>query len=72
MFSYEFCKIFRNNFFIEHIRAIAFGLKFVNPRKKICEGTSLVKFLQTFHFNIKRRKDLLKRVDQNQSLEVFY
>ena len=34
MFSFEFCKISRNNFFIEHIRATAFGLSFVNPRKK--------------------------------------
>ena len=34
MFSDEFCKISRNNFFIEHILATAFGLNFVNPRKK--------------------------------------
>ena len=34
MFSYEFCKISRKNFFIEHIRMTAFGLSFVNPRKK--------------------------------------
>ena len=32
--SCEFCKISRNNFFIEHIWAIAFGLSFVSPRKK--------------------------------------
>ena len=30
----------------------AFGLSFVNPGKK-SEGTSLVKFLQSCHFNIK-------------------
>ena len=36
----------------EHIRATAFGLSFVNPGKK-SEGTSLVKFLQSCHFNIK-------------------
>ena len=34
MFFYEFCKISGNNFFTEHIRATAFGLSFVNPRKK--------------------------------------
>ena len=51
--------------FMEHIWATAFGLSFVNPRK-ICEGTCLVKFLQFFHFNIKWRKDLLKRKDQKQ------
>ena len=48
----EFSEISRNNFFIEHIWATAFGLSFVNPRKK-SEGTSLVKFLQSCHFNIK-------------------
>ena len=31
MFSSEFCEISRNNFFIEHIGATAFGLSFVNP-----------------------------------------
>ena len=34
IFSCEFCKISRNNFFTEHIQATAFGLSFVNPRKK--------------------------------------
>ena len=33
-------------------RETAFGLSFVNPGKK-SEGTSLVKFLQSCHFNIK-------------------
>ena len=33
MFSCEFCEISRNNFFIEHIWATAFGLSFVNPGK---------------------------------------
>ena len=33
-FSYAFCKISRNNFFIEHIRATAFRLTFANPRKR--------------------------------------
>ena len=54
IFFCKFSEISRNNFFIiiEHIRATAFGLSFVNPRKK-SEGTSLVKFLQSCHFNIK-------------------
>ena len=30
MFSSEFCKTSRNNFFIKHIQATAFGLSFVN------------------------------------------
>ena len=34
MFFCEFSEISMNNFFIEHIRATAFGLSFVNPRKK--------------------------------------
>ena len=34
MFSCDFCKISRNNFFVEHIQATTFGLSFVNPRKK--------------------------------------
>ena len=34
LFSCKFCKISRNNYFIEHIWATAFGLSFVNPRKK--------------------------------------
>ena len=33
-FSCEFCKISRNNVFIEHICATAFRLTFANPRKK--------------------------------------
>ena len=48
----EFSEISRNNFFVEHIRATAFGLSFVTPRKK-SEGTSLVKFLRSCHFNVK-------------------
>ena len=71
MFFCEFSEISMNNFFIEHIRATAFGLSFVNPRKK-SGGTSLVKFLQFCHFNIKWRKDQLKRKDQKQPPEVFY
>ena len=71
MFFCEFSEISRNNFFIEHIWATAFGLSFVNPRKNF-EGTSLVKFLQSCHFNIKWRKDQLKRKDQKQPPEVFY
>ena len=73
MFSCQFCKISRNNFFIEHIRATAFGLSFVSQQKEqVCEGTSLVKFLQYHYFNIKWRKDLLKRKDQKQPPEVLY
>ena len=34
MFSCQFCKIFRNNVFKEHIWRTAFGLNFVNRRKK--------------------------------------
>ena len=34
MFSCEFCKISGKNFFIEYIQATAFGLSFVNTRKK--------------------------------------
>ena len=34
MFSCQFCKIFRNNVFNEHIWRTAFGLNFVNRRKK--------------------------------------
>ena len=34
MLSCEFCEISRNNIFIEHTQATAFGLSFVNPRKK--------------------------------------
>ena len=58
---------------MQHIRATAFGLSFVNPRKK-SEGTSLVKFLQSVscHFNIKRREDQLNRKNQKQPPEVFY
>ena len=52
MFFCEFSEISRKNFFIEQIRATAFGLSFVNPRKN-SEGTSLVEFLQSCHFNIK-------------------
>ena len=60
MFFCKFSEISRNNFFIEHIRATAFGLSFVNPRKK-SEPTSLVKFLRSCHFNIKWREDQLKK-----------
>ena len=63
MFFWEFSEISRNNFFYRthsgdcfwikfYIWATAFGLNFVNSRKK-SEGTSLVKFLQSCHFNIK-------------------
>ena len=65
MFSCEFSEFSRNNFFIEHFWATAFVLSFVNPRKK-SKGTSLVKFLQSCNFNIKWRKDQLKRKNQNQ------
>ena len=34
MLSCEFCEISRNNYFIENIRETAFGLSFVNPKKK--------------------------------------
>ena len=71
MFFYKFSKISKNNFFIEHIWATAFGLSFVNPRKK-SERTSLVKFLHSCHFNIKWREDQFKRKDQKQPPEVFY
>ena len=37
MFSCELYEISRNNFFIEHIRVTAFGLSFVNPRRKSME-----------------------------------
>ena len=52
MFFCEFPEISRNNFFIEHIRATAFVLSFVYPRKK-SEATILIKFLQSCDFNIK-------------------
>ena len=52
MFFCKFSKISRDNFFIEHIQVTVFGLSFVNPRKN-SEGTSLGKFLQSCHFNIK-------------------
>ena len=71
MFFCKFSKISKNNFFIEHIWATAFGLSFVNPRKK-SKGTSLVKFLQPYHFNIKWSKDQLKRNDKKQPPVVFY
>ena len=71
MFFCKFSEISKNSFFIEHIRATAFGVSFVNPRKKF-EWTSLVKFLQSSHFNIKWREDQLKRKDQKQPPEVFY
>ena len=71
MFFCKFSEISKNNFFIEHIWVTAFGLSFVNPRKK-SEGTSLVKFLQSCHFNIKWREDQLKRKDQKQPPEVIY
>ena len=71
MFFCKFFEISKNNFFIEHIQATAFGLSFVNPRKK-SEGISLVKFLQTCHLNIKWREDQLKRKDQKQPPEVIY
>ena len=51
-FSKMFAKFLGKFFFIEHIWVVAFGLGFVNPRKK-SERTSLVKFLQSCHFNIK-------------------
>ena len=70
MFFCKFSEISKNNFFIEHIWVTAFGLSFVNPRKK-SEGTSLVKFLQSCHFNIKWREDPLKRKDQKKPPEVF-
>ena len=44
MFFSEFSEIARNDFFIEHIWATAFGLSLVNSRKK-SEETSLVNFL---------------------------
>ena len=71
MFFCEFSDISRNNFFIEHIRPTAFGLSLVNPRKK-SEGTSLVKFLHSYYFNMKWRKDQLKRKDQKQPPEMLY
>ena len=52
MFFCEFPEISTNNFFIENIRATAFVLSFVNPRKK-SEATSLIKFLQSRDFNMK-------------------
>ena len=67
----NFSKFLGTTFFLEHIRATAFGLSFVNPRKK-SERTSLAKLGQSFRFNIKQRKDLLKREDQKQPPEVFY
>ena len=47
MFYCKFPEICKNNFFIEHIQVTAFELSFANPRKK-SEGTSLVKFLQSW------------------------
>ena len=74
MAQISFCKfseIPKNNFFKKHIQATVLGLSFVNPRKK-SEGASLVKFLQSCHFNIKWKEDQLKRKDQKQTPEVFY
>ena len=56
----EFLEISWNNFFIEHIWVNAVGLSSV----KKSEGTSLVKILQSCQFDIKWRKDQLKRKDQ--------
>ena len=61
MFSCEFCKISGKNFFIEYIQATAFGLSFVNTRKK-----SVKELAQENSYS------LLKRKDQKQSPEVFY
>ena len=45
MFSCEFCEISRNNFLNStHIRETVFRLNFVNPRKKVCKRTNLLKF----------------------------
>ena len=61
MFSCEFCEISRNNFFYRAHPGNWFWIKFCKSYKEVCEGTSLVKFWQSCHFNIKWRKDLLKR-----------
>ena len=63
MFYCKFSEICKHNFFIEHIQVTVFELSFANPRKKSegtslvksynLEGTSLVKLLQSCHFNIK-------------------
>ena len=57
--SCEFCKISRNNFLykIFHL-GHCFWIKFCKSYKDVYEGNSLVKFLQSCHFNIKWRKDL--------------
>ena len=44
MFSCEILQIFNNTFFTEHLRWLLLG--------GVCEGTSLVKILQSCHFNI--------------------
>ena len=79
MFFWEFSKISRNYFFIETHLSTAFGLSFtfgncfwIKFYKSEKEGTSLVKFLQSCHFNIKWRKYQIKRKDQKQPLEMFY
>ena len=48
-FLMNFAKFLGTTFFIELIWVTAFGLSLVNPRKK----SSLVKFLQSCHFNTK-------------------
>ena len=61
MFSCEFCEISRNNFFYRAHPGNWFWIKFCKSYKEVCEGTSLVKFWQSCHFDIKWRKNLLKR-----------
>ena len=54
MFSHEFCEISRNNFLYRSFHlGHCFRIKFCKSLKEVYEGTSLVKFLQSCHFNIK-------------------
>ena len=62
MFFCEFPEISTNNFFIENIRATAFVLSFVNPRKKSEDFYSPVILI----WNERKRKG------QKQPPEVFY
>ena len=60
-FPVKFVKFLGTTFFIEPIPGNWFWIKFCKSYKEVCEGTSLVKFWQFCHFNIKWRKNLLKR-----------
>ena len=61
MFPCEFEEISRNNFFTEYIWGNAFGLSFVNPRKKSVKEFSKVLTVLSFQYRMKERSALKKR-----------